>query len=46
MRSPSLREAVALNPRCRIVECDSPDGEVLFAVMPQELDHVLAALNT
>lgn len=46
MRSPSLREAVALNPRSRIVECGSSDGEVLIAVMPEELEHVIKALES
>ncbi|MFI6423134.1 hypothetical protein ACIBG6_37820 [Streptomyces sp. NPDC050842] len=46
MRSPSLREAVAVNPGSRIVECDSSDGEVLIAVMPPELDHVIKALGS
>ncbi|AYG78202.1 hypothetical protein DWB77_00309 [Streptomyces hundungensis] len=44
-RSPSLREAVAINPGSRIAECDSSDGEVLIAVMPSELDHVVTALD-
>lgn len=46
MRSPSLREAVAFNPRSRILECESSDGEVLIAVMPEELDHVIKALES
>ncbi|WP_315904329.1 hypothetical protein [Streptomyces sp. ASQP_92] len=46
VRSPSLREAVAVNPGSRIVECDSSDGEVLIAVMPPELDHVIKALES
>ncbi|MFE7431581.1 hypothetical protein ACFU78_01095 [Streptomyces tendae] len=46
VRSPSLREAVSLNPRSRIVECESSDGEVLIAVMPEELDHVIKALES
>ncbi|MGX1509012.1 AbrB/MazE/SpoVT family DNA-binding domain-containing protein [Streptomyces collinus] len=47
MRSPSWREAVALNPRSRIVECESSDGEVvLIAVVPEELDHVIKALES
>ncbi|MFG3111454.1 AbrB/MazE/SpoVT family DNA-binding domain-containing protein [Streptomyces tendae] len=47
MRSPSLREAVSLNPRSRIVECESSDGEVvLIAVVPEELDHVIKALES
>lgn len=45
VRSPSLREAVTVNPGSRIVECDSSDGEVLIAVMPPELDHVIKALE-
>ncbi|MFE1237289.1 AbrB/MazE/SpoVT family DNA-binding domain-containing protein [Streptomyces tendae] len=46
VRSPSLREAVSLNPRSRIVECESSDGEVLIAVMPEELDHVIKVLES
>ncbi|MFD5440670.1 hypothetical protein [Streptomyces tendae] len=46
MRSPSLREAVSLNPRSRIVECESSYGEILIAVMPEELDHVIKALES
>lgn len=45
MRSPSLREAVAFNPRSRVVECESSDGKVMIAVMPEELDHVIKALE-
>ncbi|MEV7278701.1 hypothetical protein [Streptomyces sp. NPDC093111] len=44
-RSPSLREAMSINPASRIVECDSPDGKILIAVMPPELDHVVSALK-
>ncbi|MFJ3581722.1 hypothetical protein ACIPPS_05720 [Streptomyces sp. NPDC090127] len=46
VRSPSLRETVAVNPGSRIVECDSSVGEVLIAVMPLELDHVIKALES
>ncbi|MEV8434933.1 hypothetical protein [Streptomyces chartreusis] len=46
VRSPSLREAVAVNPGSRIVACESSDGEVLIAVMPPELDHVIKALES
>ncbi|MFE3516104.1 hypothetical protein [Streptomyces sp. NPDC059166] len=46
VRSPSLREAVAVNPGSRIVVCDSSDGEVLIAVMPPELDHMIKALES
>ncbi|MEU6453393.1 hypothetical protein [Streptomyces sp. NPDC047065] len=46
VRSPSLREAVAVNPGSRIVECESSDGEVLIAVMPPELEHVIKALGS
>lgn len=45
VRSPSLREAVTINPGSRIVECDSSDGEILIAVMPPEVDHVIKALK-
>ncbi|TXS50124.1 hypothetical protein EAO77_27835 [Streptomyces sp. t39] len=45
VRSPSLREAVAVNPGCRVVECNSSDGEVLIAVMPSELALVIGALG-
>ncbi|MFH8443271.1 hypothetical protein ACH4D3_18800 [Streptomyces sp. NPDC018026] len=46
VRSPSLREAAAVNPGSRIVECESSDGEVLIAVMPPELEHVIKALES
>lgn len=46
MRSPSWREAMKINGGCRIVECSSPEGPVLVAVMPNELGHVLTALNS
>ncbi|WP_405896206.1 hypothetical protein OG242_00415 [Streptomyces sp. NBC_00727] len=46
MRAPSWREALAFNARSRIVKCESPDGEILIAVMPDELNHVLKALET
>ncbi|WP_225802692.1 hypothetical protein [Streptomyces sp. NK15101] len=45
VRSPSLREAVAINPGSRIVECESSDGQVLIAVMPGDLDHVVKFLE-
>jgi hypothetical protein len=28
------------------VECESPEGEILIAVMPEELDHVIKALES
>ncbi|MCX5396125.1 hypothetical protein [Streptomyces sp. NBC_00102] len=46
LRSPSLREAVSVNPGSRIMECDSSGGKVLIAVMPVELDHVIKALGS
>lgn len=46
VRSPSLREAMKINGGSRIVECTSPEGALLVAVMPNELDHVLTALNS
>jgi hypothetical protein len=46
VRSPSWREAMKINGGSRIVECDSPEGAVLVAVMPDELDHVLTALKS
>ncbi|MFC8828395.1 hypothetical protein ACFT9I_23960 [Streptomyces sp. NPDC057137] len=45
VRSPSLREAMKINGGSRVVECTSPEGALLVAVMPNELDHVLAALK-
>jgi hypothetical protein len=45
VRSPSLREAVKINGGSRIVECASSEGALFVAVMPNELDHVLAALS-
>ncbi|MFG2639872.1 hypothetical protein ACGFYP_02650 [Streptomyces sp. NPDC048370] len=44
VRSPSLREAVSLNPRSRIVDCESSGGPILLAVQPEELDQVIEAL--
>lgn len=44
VRSPSRREALRINGRCRIAEYASAEGTVLVAVMPNELDHVLTAL--
>ena len=46
LRSPSWRESMKINGRSRIVECSSPEGALLVAVMPNELDHVLTALNS
>ncbi|MFD0213846.1 hypothetical protein ACFVH9_33355 [Streptomyces hirsutus] len=46
VRSPSRREAWRINGRSGIVECGSAEGTVLVAVMPNELDHVLTALNS
>ncbi|MFI8964916.1 hypothetical protein ACIGO8_22695 [Streptomyces sp. NPDC053493] len=46
LRSPSLREAMAFNPRSHVVECESSEGEVLIAVMPEELDRVIKALES
>ncbi|MFG2825151.1 hypothetical protein ACGFX4_37710 [Kitasatospora sp. NPDC048365] len=43
VRSASAREWMALNPSCRIVECDSP--AVSVAVLPQDLDALLAVLS-
>ncbi|MFJ4867625.1 hypothetical protein [Streptomyces sp. NPDC088757] len=45
LRAPSLREAITINGGSRIVECASPEGTVLIAVMPYEVEHVLKALN-
>lgn len=44
-RSPSWREALWMNGRARIIECTSAEGVVQLAVLPHELDHVLAALE-
>ncbi|WP_143626405.1 hypothetical protein [Streptomyces viridosporus] len=44
-RSPTRREAMRINGRSRIVECDSSEGTVLVVVMPNELGHVLTALS-
>ncbi|MFI8823862.1 hypothetical protein [Streptomyces sp. NPDC053431] len=46
VRSPSLREAVAINPQSRIVACESSEGELLIAVMPEDLDRVIKALES
>ena len=45
VRAPSVREALAINPGSRIVRCESSDGEVLIAVMPDDLATVIAALE-
>ncbi|MFC8171408.1 hypothetical protein ACFUJ0_06695 [Streptomyces sp. NPDC057242] len=45
LRAPSLREAMTINGASRIVECASPEGPVLIAVMPYEAEHVLKALD-
>ncbi|WP_078968532.1 MULTISPECIES: hypothetical protein [unclassified Streptomyces] len=45
LRVPSLREAITINGGSRIVECASPEGTVLIAVMPYEVEHVLKALD-
>ncbi|WP_234323049.1 hypothetical protein [Streptomyces bikiniensis] len=45
LRAPSLREAITINGGSRIVECASPEGTVLIAVMPYEVEHVLGALD-
>ncbi|WP_370415057.1 hypothetical protein [Streptomyces fradiae] len=44
-RRPTVREAVRLNPLARIVACESAAGPVLLAVMPEELEPVLGALE-
>ncbi|MEU8620995.1 hypothetical protein [Streptomyces sp. NPDC048623] len=44
-RPPTVREAVRLNPRLRIVACESAGGPVLLAVLPEELERVLGALE-
>ena len=46
VRGPSVREALGINPRSRIVECEAADGIILIAVMPEELDLVLKAVDT
>lgn len=44
-RPVTVREAVGVNPRARIVECASTDGAWLIAVLPEELEHVLGAVR-
>lgn len=44
-RPPTLREAVRFNPRARVVACESAEGPVLIAVLPEELEQVLGALE-
>ncbi|UYQ65683.1 DUF2550 domain-containing protein [Streptomyces peucetius] len=46
LRPPSTREALGLNPRSRIVECEAGDEVILIAVMPQELDPVVKAVDS
>ncbi|MGC5343040.1 hypothetical protein [Streptomyces sp. DT171] len=45
-RAPSVREGMSFNPRSRIVECASPEGDVLIAVMPEELTRLAQALGS
>lgn len=45
VRAPSVREGLTINPRSRIVECESAEGEVLIAVMPEDLEHVTEAVR-
>ncbi|MET8503604.1 hypothetical protein ABZV60_02985 [Streptomyces sp. NPDC004787] len=45
-RRPTLREAVRLNPRARIVTCGSDAGPLHLAVLPEELEAVLGALES
>ncbi|MFJ9825457.1 hypothetical protein ACIRSU_13970 [Streptomyces sp. NPDC101160] len=44
-RPPTLREAIRFNPRARVVACESAAGPVLIAVLPEELERVLGALE-
>ncbi|MGW7358568.1 hypothetical protein ACWGI0_18545 [Streptomyces sp. NPDC054802] len=46
LRPPSMREAMGLNPRSRIIECEAGGETVLIAVMPEELDPVVKALDS
>ncbi|MEW2634545.1 hypothetical protein AB0903_23625 [Streptomyces sp. NPDC048389] len=46
LRPPSMREALGLNPRARIIECAAGDEVVLIAVMPEELEPVVKALDS
>jgi hypothetical protein len=41
-----MREAMGLNPRSRIIECEADGETVLIAVMPEELDPVVKALDS
>jgi hypothetical protein len=45
MRSPTWREGMMINRRSTIVEYSSPEGVLLVVVMPNELHHVLGALE-
>ncbi|MDQ0785273.1 MULTISPECIES: hypothetical protein [unclassified Streptomyces] len=45
VRTPSVREALAINPGSRIVRCESSDGDILIAVMPDDLATMIAALE-
>ncbi|MER5965870.1 hypothetical protein [Streptomyces sp. NPDC002057] len=45
-RPPSVREGISINPGSRIVEYASSGGTVLIAVMPDEVDQVVKALET
>ncbi|WP_435973315.1 hypothetical protein [Streptomyces sp. Qhu_M48] len=45
-RSPSVREGISINPGSRIVEYASSGGTVLIAVMPDEVDQVVKALES
>lgn len=46
VRPPSLREVLTVNPRARVLHCESPSGAVLVAVMPEELGHLVEAIKS
>jgi hypothetical protein len=45
VRKPSVREMWWVNPNCKILTCGTRTGPVLVAVLANELDLVLTALN-
>ncbi|MFF6926272.1 DUF2550 family protein [Streptomyces californicus] len=44
-RRPTAREMLAINPGSRVVECKSLQGNLLIAVMPDDLAHALRLMG-
>ncbi|MEY9837121.1 hypothetical protein ABH941_002342 [Streptacidiphilus sp. EB103A] len=45
VRAAPPREWLWINPRCRIIECESLEGPVMLGVLPEALDSVVPALR-